>query len=140
MSRRNNLLPQPPETGLYLWAADGESKVRLGAEDIDGICDIPPVIHWADLSDEEERRSVINFVTEHTNHRRPRIIYIEVQFALVEEKTHRIQEYAYAGGTATAIGPHHLLTALHTLQTKGRVDAQGEGNRMYMVLYANTRD
>jgi len=108
MSRR---LLQPPETGILLRSSDG-STVRLEAQDLVRLCKL------ANQAVDIKRENLLNHLVQKIDFHEAKVIYLEVQHALIFKGTGEGVEYKYTGGTAVAIGRHHLLTTFHMLRPR----------------------
>ena len=104
---------QPRSKSINFPIAKGDI-VPISTEDIDYMYKIVENFHFSHLSDEMESRDILAHMVKETRWTSARAVYLEVQnyYWGNDDKVH----YAYTGGTAFAIGPHHLLTAFHLLQ------------------------
>lgn len=110
-----------------LHTSDG-ATIRLETQEIDRLCKsllrIQPANQIVDL----ERENILNYLVQEIHMHRSRVIYLEVQHTIISNKTGEVAEYRYVGGTAVAIGRHHLLTALHVVQPEEEWLVDEHGN------------
>ena len=62
-----------------------------------------------------QKESIREYIFEKSpDYERARVVFLEVQFSLLDENSHPYS-FKYFGGTAFAIDPHHVITALHVV-------------------------
>ena len=91
--------------------------VPISAEDIDYMCKILKNSHFSHLSDEMENRGILIYMVEENQRKSARAVYFEVQNRYLgdDDEVH----HSNTGGTAFAIGPHHLVTNFSPPQARG---------------------
>jgi hypothetical protein len=106
-------LPQPSESTIAIDIKDDKAIIK--ASDIERLRKFPSDNISVNSEDESETTKLIEYLSiEDSPQRRARVIYIEVQQALLHTNA-TAEKFEYTGGHAVAIGSKYLLTAYHVV-------------------------